>query len=77
MADGLLIGIDVNFRDQRFQQFVLFSVAHDGVEFIEIGENPVDVVAGDLVCLDGLLLGFALNQGRFGLLNPIISIDEK
>ena len=62
---GLAFLVNLDFRDQFLNQLPFLSVIHLSIELIEVDQNLVDIIAGQLFCLNGLFLGSGCNQQRF------------
>lgn len=62
---GLTLRVNLNFRDQFLNQLPFLSVVHLSIELIEVDQDLVDIIAGQLFCLNGLFLGSGCNQQGF------------
>ena len=69
---GLAFLVNLDFRDQFLNQLPFLSVIHLSIELIEVDQNLLDIIAGQLFCLNGLFLGSVCNQQRFQFFNLII-----
>ena len=71
---GLTLWVDLNFRDQMLHQLFAFKGIHNIVKLFKADENLVNVVAGNFIRFDSLLLCTGIHQIVFGFLDFIVHL---
>ncbi len=59
LSIGLAFRVNLIIRDQRLDQLPPLRFIHHAVQFFKIDQHFIDIVAGQFLCFNGLLLALA------------------
>ena len=72
LAAGPAVFINLDLLNQGFHQLPALFLIHQTIKLLKVNQDLIDVVAGDLLGLNGLFLGFGFNESLLLFIDLII-----